>query len=256
MSLQQAHATRASSRANESDDAEAVQLRQQLKDRGKEIEAIRSELDGFKRLGAPDETETNNNEQPRTRPVTPEPNLFVVCLTECNNRDTNTCNSPGTPMRLNVPTISTPSRPIFGVRTQSGSFISAISKQPTPAPSTPGIDDDDDPFAMNDNNVFDDHSGQIPQNGARMTLGSGVVTPALTSTNVNANRVAELVKEIEKYKLVATEARKQADGSQQEAQSNVCLLLLNSLNAFEIQETSGLSLTSTRSEARRHVGQS
>lgn len=74
--LQQAHAARSSSRVNEMDDAEAVQLRQELKDRDKEIEAIRSELDGLKRVGT--ETEATDNEQPLTRPVTPEQNLFVI----------------------------------------------------------------------------------------------------------------------------------------------------------------------------------
>lgn len=75
-SLQQAHAVRSSSRVNEMDGGEAVQLRQELSDRDKEIEAIRSELDELKRVGA--EAEATENEQPLTRPVTPEQNLFVI----------------------------------------------------------------------------------------------------------------------------------------------------------------------------------
>lgn len=122
-------------------------------------------------------------------------------------------------MRVNAPIMSTSSRPVFGVRTQSGSFISAISKQPTPAPSTPGVDRDDDPFAMNDDDAPSGHDGDIPRTGTQMTLQSGFVTPVSS-----VNRVAELLKDVEKYKSAAVETRKQADDWQQEAQRNVCLL--------------------------------
>lgn len=227
-SLQQVHAPQ------EMDNAETVQLRQELKDREKEIETIRNKLDGLRQVGALDDTETTDNEQPRTRPLTPESNLG-----EPNDRATDTCsNSPSTPVA------STLSRPLFAVRTQSGSFISAISKQPTPAPSTPGIDHDD-PFAMIDDDILASHSRDVMKNSARMPLDEGG-TPA--STSATADRVAELLKEVEKYKLVATEAKRQADVSRDEVQNNVCLSS-NLPIAFGIQEILDHGLTVVGNEA-------
>lgn len=73
-----------------SDDVEGRQMRQELKNREKEIEAIRHELTELKRVAASDETESINNEQPWSRPVTPEPNLCVTYVTQSIISHTNT----------------------------------------------------------------------------------------------------------------------------------------------------------------------
>ncbi|KAF8887571.1 hypothetical protein BD779DRAFT_1672702 [Infundibulicybe gibba] len=152
-SLQQEYAQsllRAESPLTDLDDEDAeetARLKAELLHKQQEIEAIRRELaEARAQPGA-----TQSEHQPSSRPVTPEPTSNPAW------------SSPSGPVS---------SRPPTGVvRTQSGSLISGISKQPTPAPSSPGVDGDDD-FCG---------SSAANENGVPYSLGiSSIVTPAST----------------------------------------------------------------------------
>jgi hypothetical protein len=81
-SIQEAHANAAlhSSQVMEPDDAEADLLREKLRGREDEIEAIRKELTEFKRSAVPDNAETIHNEGLSSRAMTPEPALYVSAM--------------------------------------------------------------------------------------------------------------------------------------------------------------------------------
>lgn len=83
------------------------------------------------------------------------------------------------------------------------------------------MDHGEDPFSANDADVFGGYDEEIPQDGVQMMVENMLATPVSTP-NPKANKIAELTKEIEKYKLSALDARKQSEDSHQALQGKVC----------------------------------
>ncbi|KZP33872.1 hypothetical protein FIBSPDRAFT_207730 [Athelia psychrophila] len=166
-----------------------------------EAEHSREELDGARdRLvelrnhrssDEMDETGTNHQEdsEPMTRPMTPP-------------------SSPTPPMTNPAPIqMLAHSRPLFGGRTQSGSFISAISKRPTPAPSSPGGSDYD---------VFGADPGPGPQTEDGGDEEYMLVTPEPTPSRDSQavvqlrEEIEQLREEVETYKSAAKQVQTQS----------------------------------------------
>lgn len=122
------------------------------------------------------------------------------------------------------------SRPLFGIRTQSGSFISNISKQPTPAPSSPGMETDDIPYGMNDDDIFGNHGEDDA--GAHVNSSPNFLsTPETTPANPRMfNGIADLTQEVERFKLLATEAQKRVEDSERALSIKVSHYLTLHLN--------------------------
>ncbi|KAF5375723.1 hypothetical protein D9615_009351 [Tricholomella constricta] len=159
------------------DDAEEInQLRQELKERKEEIERIRRELaeaKGEARLSV------SQYGSPHRLPT---PNID---------------DAPTSSMRpiRSVPTQSMPLNAI--TRTQSGSLISLVSKQPTPAPSSPGTENADLPMSpvsspVDDFTMHEDNDDRVPP---WLHTPSGTMTSEATS-NGHALKVIQLERDL------------------------------------------------------------
>jgi len=107
------------------DEEELEKLRGELKERGLEIAALRNELAGMKQR-----EEQQQQAENRTRFATPATTMYAFSKFNEDVTDMFSVCSHNHPGGL--------------VRTQSGSFISRVSKHPTPAPSSPGRDAESD----------------------------------------------------------------------------------------------------------------
>src|SRR5271170_592524 len=105
------------------------------------------------------------------------------------------------PTQRNLPNATSCSRPLMAMmRTQSGSMISEISKQPTPAPSSPDAEHANyDPFL--ETGMHDDVGFSFDPNQA---------TPSRPPV---VNNDVELTKEVEKYKYLLEDVRRKAEDS-------------------------------------------
>lgn len=116
-----------------------------------------------------------------------------------------------------IPDVEDHSRPLFGTRTQSGSFISAISKHPTPAPSSPGADHDnfDSMLGQGDDVFGPDQSLNEPLVNRR----NAFLTPDATPSR--AGKLAQLMQQVDRYKRSAKEAQRASAESQETLQGKV-----------------------------------
>ena len=123
------------------------------------------------------------------------------------------------PTRPHLPNFLARSRPSLGItRTHSGSLISDLSKQPTPAPSSPGAENppavfgaDEDPFVDTGLGICDDTDFAL----------NSLITPTATPTRP-ATKEAQLETDLARYKCLAEKLRNKAEDQERIAQSRVC----------------------------------
>ncbi|EGO03667.1 hypothetical protein SERLA73DRAFT_69517 [Serpula lacrymans var. lacrymans S7.3] len=134
--------------SDNSSNEELQRLQDELRQKDNQLLSAIHELDEMKRTTVtPEDGSFDQGNVTVSRPETPVPSF-----------DT-TASSPSRPHSANM--LSRPV-PLNGVtRTQSGSIISHISKQPTPAPSSPGMAHDDIILGMNDDDDVFMNSGVV-----------------------------------------------------------------------------------------------
>ncbi|KDQ53303.1 hypothetical protein JAAARDRAFT_39368 [Jaapia argillacea MUCL 33604] len=166
----------------EEESDESQRLREELEAREKEIEAVRKELNDVKsRMGGEEsgEGEEEGGSGMMSRLTSPEPSLAGDVSSPShpilpNILITHPSRSP-TPNPSRAPTLKPQQRPLAALgltRTQSGSFISTFSKQPTPAPSDSGSVIGDH---VGDGMEFDDFGRDGDVFGPSMSV--GLITP-------------------------------------------------------------------------------
>jgi hypothetical protein len=217
--LQKIHAETVADRRPGSEEIKRLQHELQL--RQEAIDTLHTELADARRVTASEQPDAGPDEdalsQLTTPESTPDPATWVPisCMSselirlEC-------CFSAVTPTR---PTIATRSQPLNVIRTVSGSLISELSKQPTPAPSSPEADHD----------VFENMGADDFETPSLYPPSS---TPHAAGPSPSLAREAELEEEVEKFKRLAEEARKVNQDREKAAQEKVgadVLILMNSL---------------------------
>ncbi|KII84255.1 hypothetical protein PLICRDRAFT_57656 [Plicaturopsis crispa FD-325 SS-3] len=201
-----------------SDTDELQRLKLEIAQRQEEIDLIRAELAAAKQATAEIEMQHEDNSWRRT--VSPEPQPDFEPATSSPSRP-NTANQ--------IPR----ARTLFEVtRTASGSLISNISKQATPAPSSPGFEHDnltEDDVRMDEDDVFGPVTGptiarsDAPGTSERVRS-NGLPTPHGTPAGAILNREAALAKEVQTYKTIADELKRVSAEQEKMLTSKVDLL--------------------------------
>jgi hypothetical protein len=161
----------------------------------------------------------------------------------------------------NVANVPARTRPLTGItRTQSGSHIPHLSKQPTPAPSSPGITDHDGDFTFDADGDMLGHAdgtddvfvGTSGGNGGGMRDSS--LLSVLETTSGRAMRELRLEEELGRYKTLVEEMKAQAEERDALSRDKVCTSfsaritatdLIHTLSSFLSNKHSPLALTSS-----------
>lgn len=102
-------------------------------------------------------------------------------------------------------------------RTQSGSFISDLSKQPTPAPSVEGSDEEDEagdfPYTedQSGNGAMETEETLDSRHSTTNVLATPAATPARGPPMKSQLKEAQLISDVRRYKSLVEDLKKAAD---------------------------------------------
>ncbi|KAH7926153.1 hypothetical protein BV22DRAFT_1194612 [Leucogyrophana mollusca] len=203
--LQQA--TLQTSRTSGISQIEAQRLRRDLADREKQLQTATHELNSTRRsIPAVDDQEMMTEPDDEfQRPASP---VYSDRLTPL----------PESPLPVDM----LPSQPSFGVtRTQSGSVIPHVSQRPTPAPSSPGVDnghygDEDDVFTEDRDGR---RAGDVNAGSPRQ-----VATPESSPDRSPARKSRDLEQEVQVYKTRLENANRESQETENALQEKITAL--------------------------------
>ncbi|KAH7912363.1 hypothetical protein BJ138DRAFT_1083724 [Hygrophoropsis aurantiaca] len=210
-------------------EADAQRLKSELEERDRQLRIARRELNTFRQSmpvpGARDHDMVTEPDDETPRPSSP---AFSDRLTPL----------PDSP-RIADAQLPPPSQPSFApgiTRTQSGSLIPHVSQRPTPAPSSPGIDNG--PFGGADDDVFIDDQGGVDADPSRRGAEDDIPgdaragTPRQVATPVSSRGrtpvpqgdTRNLEAEVESYKIRLEDAHKSFEGLEKNLRDKILIL--------------------------------